>query len=104
MNTAKVMTRIHTDSTSGKSIATRISSSKKAKHIELKRLFVQQLVQSGKTIRSQRRNIGYLSRHLHQVHWSRRAPDTSMVLAHMASTRATPATTRQQYRRRAMSV
>ena len=47
MNTAKVMTRIHTDSTSGKSIATRIGSCKKAKHIELKHLFVQQLVQSG---------------------------------------------------------
>ena len=46
-NKAKVTTRIHTDSTSGKSIATRIGSSKKAKHIELKHLFVQQLVQSG---------------------------------------------------------
>ena len=46
-NKAKVTTRIHTDSTSGKPIATRIGSSKKAKHIELKHLFVQQLVQSG---------------------------------------------------------
>ena len=47
MSTTRVMTRIHTDSTSGKSIATRIGSSKKAKHIELKHLFVQQLVQNG---------------------------------------------------------
>ena len=42
-----VTARIHTDSTSGKSIATRIGSSKKAKHIELKHLFVQQLVHNG---------------------------------------------------------
>ena len=40
----KVTASIHTDSTSGKSIATRIRSSKKAKHIELKHLFIQQLV------------------------------------------------------------
>ena len=46
MNT-KVNIRIHTDSTSGKSIATRIGSSKKAKHIDLKYLFVQQLVHNG---------------------------------------------------------
>ena len=45
--TTKVNIRIHTDSTSGKSIATRIGSSKKAKHIDLKYLFIQQLVQSG---------------------------------------------------------
>ena len=45
--TTKVNIRIHTDSTSGKSIATRIGSSKKAKHIDLKDLFIQQLVQSG---------------------------------------------------------
>ena len=45
--TTKVNIRIHTDSTSGKSIATRIGSSKKAKHIDLKCLFIQQLVHSG---------------------------------------------------------
>ena len=45
--TTKVNIRIHTDSTSGKSIATRIVSSKKAKHIDLKYIFIQQLVQSG---------------------------------------------------------
>ena len=45
--TTKVNIRIHTDSTSGKSIATRIGSSKKAKHIDLKYLFIQQLVQNG---------------------------------------------------------
>ena len=44
--TTKVNIRIHTDSTSGKSIATRIGSSKKANHIDLKYLFIQQLVQS----------------------------------------------------------
>ena len=40
--TTKVNIRTHTDSTSGKSIATRIGS----KHIDLKYLFIQQLVQS----------------------------------------------------------
>ena len=40
----KINIRIHTDSSSGKSIATRIGASKKAKHIELKHLFIQQLV------------------------------------------------------------
>ena len=44
MNTAKVMTRIHTDSASGKSVATRIRSSKKAEHIELRHLSVKQVV------------------------------------------------------------
>ena len=45
--TSKLQIRIHTDSTSGKSIATRIGSSKKAKHIDLKYLFIQQLVHNG---------------------------------------------------------
>ena len=40
----KVNIRIYTDSSSGKSMATRIGSSKKAKHTELKHLFIQQLV------------------------------------------------------------
>ena len=35
---------IHTDSSSGKSMPTRIGSSRKAKHIELKHLFIQQLI------------------------------------------------------------
>ena len=45
--TSKLQIRIHTDSTSGKSIATRIGPSKKAKHIDLKHLFIQQLVHNG---------------------------------------------------------
>ena len=45
--TSKLQIRIHTDSTSGKSIATRIGSSKNAKHIDLKYLFIQQLVHNG---------------------------------------------------------
>ena len=40
----KISIRIHTDSSSGKSMATRIAASKKAKHIELKQLFIQELV------------------------------------------------------------
>ncbi len=44
LNKKKVNIKIYTDSSSGKSMATRIGSSKKAKHIELKRLFIQQLV------------------------------------------------------------
>lgn len=44
LNMAKINVRIHTDSPSGKSMATRIGSSKKAKHIELKHLFIQQLI------------------------------------------------------------
>ena len=44
LNINKVHIRIHTDSSSGKSMATRIGSSRKAKHIELKHLFIQQLI------------------------------------------------------------
>jgi hypothetical protein len=47
MTGAKVNVRIHTDPTSGKSIATRIGSSKKVQHIDLKYLFIQQLVHNG---------------------------------------------------------
>ena len=45
-NSIKITLQICTDSSAGKSIATRIGSSKKAKHIELKYLFMRQLVQS----------------------------------------------------------
>ena len=38
--------RIHTDSSAAKSIAMREGTSKKAKHIELRHLFIQQLVKS----------------------------------------------------------
>jgi hypothetical protein len=44
MTGTRVHVKIRTDSTSGKSIATRIGSSKKAKHIDLRYLFIQQLV------------------------------------------------------------
>ena len=44
LNMKKINIRIHTDSSSGKSMATRIGASKKAKRIELKHLFIQQLV------------------------------------------------------------
>ena len=40
----KINIKIHTDSSSGKSMATRIGSSRNAKHIELKHLFIQQLI------------------------------------------------------------
>ena len=43
-NIKKINIRIHTDSSSGKSMATRIGTSRKAKHIELRHLFIQQLV------------------------------------------------------------
>ena len=36
----KINIKIHTDSSSGKSMATRIGFSRKAKHIELKHLFI----------------------------------------------------------------
>ena len=45
LNVNKVNIKIHTDSSSGKSMATRIGSSRKAKHIDLKHLFIQQLIQ-----------------------------------------------------------
>lgn len=45
LNIKKMNIRIHTDSSSSKSMATRIGSSKKANHIELKHFFIQQLVQ-----------------------------------------------------------
>ena len=44
LNINKINIKIHTDSSSGKSMATRIGSSRKAKHIELKHLFIQQLI------------------------------------------------------------
>ena len=44
LNMKKINIRMHTDSSSRKSMATRIGASKKAKHIELKHLFIQQLV------------------------------------------------------------
>ena len=40
----KANIKIHADSSSGKSIATRIGTGKKTKHVELKHLFLQQLV------------------------------------------------------------
>ena len=39
--------RIHTDSTAGKSMATRFGTSKKTKHVQLRFLFIQELVASG---------------------------------------------------------
>ena len=44
LNVQKVNIKIHTDSSSGKSMATRTGSSRKAKHIDLKHLFIQQLI------------------------------------------------------------
>ena len=44
LNNSKANIKIHTDSSSGKSIATRIGTGKKTKHVELKHLFIQQLV------------------------------------------------------------
>ena len=43
----KLNIRIHTDSSAGKSMASRQGVSKKAKHIELKLMFIQNLVQAG---------------------------------------------------------
>ena len=48
MNIAKrVNIRLHTDPTAGKSMATRFGTSKKTKHVQLRFLFVQELVASG---------------------------------------------------------
>ena len=44
---SKVSIRIHTDSTAGKSIATRQGTSKKAKHIDIRFLYTQQLTKDG---------------------------------------------------------
>jgi len=44
LNSNKANIKIHTDSSSGKSIATRIGTGKKTKHVELKHLFLQPLV------------------------------------------------------------
>ena len=46
--TAKVSVRVHTDSSAGKSMASRPGTSKRAKHTELRYLFMQELVTSGK--------------------------------------------------------
>ena len=42
----KVNIRIHTDSTAGKSMAARFGTSKKTKHVQLRFLFIQELVAS----------------------------------------------------------
>ena len=47
LSNRKINFKIHTDSTAGKSMATRQGVSKRAKHIELKFMFIQQLVQDG---------------------------------------------------------
>ena len=43
--------RIHTDSTAGKSMATRFGTSKKTKHVQLRCLFIQELVASAVSIK-----------------------------------------------------
>ena len=45
LSNRKINIKIHTDSAAGKSMATRQGVSKGAKHIELKFMFIQQLVQ-----------------------------------------------------------
>ena len=45
--TNKINLKIHTDSSSGKSMATRIGVSKRAKHIELRYMFIQHLIHDG---------------------------------------------------------
>ena len=76
LNMKKINIRIHTDSSSGKSMATRIGSAKKAKHIELKHLFIQllvahDLVRVVKICQDQHRQQP--GRHLHQVRCNRDA-------------------------------
>jgi hypothetical protein len=45
--TNKISLKIHTDSSSGQSMATRIGVSKRAKHIELRYMFIQHLIHDG---------------------------------------------------------
>ena len=45
--TNKIYFKVRTDSSSGKSMATRIGVSKRAKHIELKHMFIQHLIHDG---------------------------------------------------------
>ena len=85
-----MMTRIRADSTSGKSIG----SSKKAKHIEFKHLFAQQLVQneilSIHKVGALDNLADIFTKYIaEQTH----SEDTVTVLAYTASARATPATT-----------
>ena len=47
LNTKRINVRIHTDSSAGKSMASRQGVSKRAKHIELKFMFIQNLIQGG---------------------------------------------------------
>ena len=47
LNTKRINVRIHTDSSAGKSMATRQGVSKRAKHIELKFKFIQNHIQGG---------------------------------------------------------
>jgi hypothetical protein len=47
LNINKINMKIHTDSSCGKNMATRIGSPRKAKHIEPKHLLIQQLISHG---------------------------------------------------------
>ena len=47
LSNKRINIRIHTDSSAGKSMATRQGVSKRAKHIELKFMFIQNLIQGG---------------------------------------------------------
>ena len=73
LNNSKTNIKIHTDSSSGKSFATRIGTGKKTKHVELKHLFIQQLVALNHTndnpadIFTKYVSAETLQRHLHSV-------------------------------------
>ena len=74
-NVQKVNIKIHTDSSSGKSMATRIGSSRKAKHIDLKHLFIQQLI-SHDIVRLNKIPTTKTQQTSHQIHLNRNTPQT----------------------------
>ena len=109
----KINIKIHTDSSSGKSMATRIGSSRKAKHIELKHLFIQQLIShdyvrlikihtndNPADILTKYVSTETLQRHLHQAglsiqlfntHWSNRQTVSPAACNKQAATSASTA-------------
>ena len=68
-NCSKLNLRIHTDSTAGKSIATRQGTSKRAKHIDLQFLYTQDLIRTLK-INTLHNSAALFTKHIARKHYT----------------------------------
>ena len=65
-----VKINVHTDSTAGKAIASRFGAGKKSKHIELRYLYMQELVQRGTVLNCSDVLTKYLNPELLKSHFT----------------------------------